>query len=731
MADFDPDAYLSGGDGSSAAFDPDAYLGNTKPSLVEAATKPITDIPSVYSDTVNQSVSQMGRGVGQLESGDPWTMTKGAGNVALGGLGYVTAPINAPLQSIVGNPVRDAASYAGLSPTASQLAGNLATAGAGFFLPLPGAGTLARTAKLPEVDPAFGLPLTAGEAAQSPAMVRAEQQAIRQGKQYAADFSADRTQRLGDVQEQVTGGMGPSGWKPPATPQQAGETVSARVQQAAATKKAAVTEYYNVAKAFPGEIDAGVFQGMPQGIKTDLFNADEPVVIDSASTPNAAKMIDYLDQKIAALNIPNKVAPPIPAADQVVGVNLSGVDQWRKALSKMRGDSSTPADGRASRAVIDAFDSRIDDAVNNGQFNGNPAAIGAWNNARAAYSDYRSTFGAQRGDPVGNVVQKIIGKYNNEPLPPNAVIDQIVGGSGLVDNALQVGVANRLKGILGDSSPQWADAKAGIFQRLTQNPEGMTTKGTGIQANNLDKFLAGDTAKVIYSPQELQTLRDYSTMLRRITPDTKGFSPSGPSIGDLAQNVAQKVAGGVGAMIAHYTMGGHLPVGSELAGWWIGQKAERVAASQFDPVRKQFPQIAAATQRYSRAQSAAATTPQNPMLQHAAVGALVNLQRTLAPLGVKIDDLVGQGPGPTQAQPNQQQTPGSPSQQNNGGRINQQRPFAKGGAVKDTKSKVHYRLGSKNTKCELCTMFRKPNSCVAVSGFIAKGALCDLFERKQ
>jgi hypothetical protein len=83
------------------------------------------------------------------------------------------------------------------------------------------------------------------------------------------------------------------------------------------------------------------------------------------------------------------------------------------------------------------------------------------------------------------------------------------------------------------------------------------------------------------------------------------------------------------------------------------------------------------------------------------------------------------------AQPNQQQVPGPPSQQNNGGRINQQRPFAKGGAVKDTKSKVHYRLGSKNTKCELCTMFRKPNSCVAVSGFIAKGALCDLFERKQ
>jgi hypothetical protein len=39
-------------------------------------------------------------------------------------------------------------------------------------------------------------------------------------------------------------------------------------------------------------------------------------------------------------------------------------------------------------------------------FNGDKAAVNAWNNARAAYSDYRGNFGPDT--PAGKVVQKII-----------------------------------------------------------------------------------------------------------------------------------------------------------------------------------------------------------------------------------------------------------------------------------------------------------------------------------
>src|ERR1700722_8507891 len=89
-------------------------------SALESAVAPITNIPSTYSRMVNESVDQMGHGASQLASGDPWSMLKGAGNVALGGLGYVTAPITAPLHTIVGEPVEHA--------TGSPLAGSLAEA---------------------------------------------------------------------------------------------------------------------------------------------------------------------------------------------------------------------------------------------------------------------------------------------------------------------------------------------------------------------------------------------------------------------------------------------------------------------------------------------------------------------------------------------------------------------------------------------------------------------------
>lgn len=52
------------------------------------------------------------------------------------------------------------------------------------------------------------------------------------------------------------------------------------------------------------------------------------------------------------------------------------------------------------------------------------------------------------------------------------------------------------------------------------------------------------------------------------------------------------------------------------------------------------------------------------------------------------------------------------------------------GANKEAKIDVHYRNGYKTTVCANCIMFRSPHDCTAVKGFIAKDALCDLYEAK-
>jgi hypothetical protein len=39
--------------------------------------------------------------------------------------------------------------------------------------------------------------------------------------------------------------------------------------------------------------------------------------------------------------------------------------------------------------------------------------------------------------------------------------------------------------------------------------------------------------------------------------------------------------------------------------------------------------------------------------------------------------------------------------------------------------------GTPQRQCSQCSMFRAPHSCTDVGGFIAKGGLCDIFDRKK
>src|SRR5437879_2970406 len=57
------------------------------------------------------------------------------------------------------------------------------------------------------------------------------------------------------------------------------------------------------------------------------------------------------------------------------------------------------------------------------------------------------------------------------------------------------------------------------------------------------------------------------------------------------------------------------------------------------------------------------------------------------------------------------------------------RSFAKGGPVKSTKQKVHYKSGPvTNNPCKSCSMFRAPNSCTAVFGVISPMGHCKLYK---
>lgn len=104
-----------------------------KLSVLGKALSPITSYPETYSRMNQESRDQMSRGAGQISNpSGAMDMAYGAGNIALGGLGYIASPINAAYRSIVGQPIEDTT---GIPREYTEFAAQLATPGLG----LPGA----------------------------------------------------------------------------------------------------------------------------------------------------------------------------------------------------------------------------------------------------------------------------------------------------------------------------------------------------------------------------------------------------------------------------------------------------------------------------------------------------------------------------------------------------------------------------------------------------------------
>jgi hypothetical protein len=99
-------------------------------SMLDTALQPITEYGPTYNTMRRDAQDQMGRGVDQIASGGGiGEVAKGAGNVALGGIGYVASPINAALRSFVGRPIEQ---NTGIPAEYTDFAAGLAIPGFGM-----------------------------------------------------------------------------------------------------------------------------------------------------------------------------------------------------------------------------------------------------------------------------------------------------------------------------------------------------------------------------------------------------------------------------------------------------------------------------------------------------------------------------------------------------------------------------------------------------------------------
>lgn len=601
-------------------------------------------------------------------------------NIVKGAAKVIAEPVTSAVQT-VGEMLARKLNPNAVLPTREQVYGQIepeVETGLGLAIPKGARGPVPLPTA-PARGP-LGVTLSEGQTTGDLSAIQREQAALRgtsgpAAQEHAQSFADQQKSQIEAAKDTVSRALDPFNMQVAETPQQAGAVVSQGLQNTAAARKADVTQSYNDARSYPGEIHADVFRDMGHGIRNDLTVRQEPVIVDDKLTPFASKMTDELDNFISKPAIQNKADPSgQPDPEAITGVNLSGVDQMRKRLVAIKQGAwgNNAADGRAASAILNSFDNRVDQAINGGYFNGDPHAVQAWNDARAANSDYRGDFTAAKNDPVGRVVEKVLGKNSVGPTPagpaiPNDVADYLYGAAGTNPSSLNVGVANRVKSLLGEQSPEWSAVKQGLFQRLTDSGEGIADWGPGKVAQRLNKFLNVDgveMAQSVFNPNERTMLQNYADLMRRLEVPQSGanWSNTATFMARTINGLGSRVGMVVGAALGRAALPFAPPLVSEVLGAGAATIASKTAqAIQARAVAKQLPLVSQQLAKWQKALAVAVRRNSTPS-RATATTATLNLAQALSPLGINLQQIVAQSPGAAYGAPQQQGVPRPPGQ---------------------------------------------------------------------
>jgi hypothetical protein len=668
-----------------------------------------------------------------------------------------------------------------------------------------------------------------------------------QASEAAAEREAAAARSMVDDQGRILSDVVAEGRPAIENPREAGEVVGQAVRSAAERARANYQRQYDEALALPGQFDAGAFEGIGTRIQGRLTFGDNPVIIDDITTPIASRAVRDLEN-ISGLRFQNRAhplsEPPFGAPNPentlapVVPVDLRGVDQARKRLvAYYRSARSSPnaADARALGRLIDEFDNEIEQSISNGLFSGDPRALDALQQARAAYSRYAKQFRPQQaGDDVGTAMRRIIDRN----ATPEEIANMVVGSGRIGDRGLPVRIADRLEEVLGRDTEAWSSIRQAIWQRASR----VRGEAGGVNTQGIDDLVSSSLGRRMFSPAERDAMRTHSAAVRDLDNVIENLGAtraaersqteyqrifSGEGIGGsqgavfrriidgtaTAEETAQAVFGVISGnpgnarrvvsaiegivgrdseTMAAIRQGiwqrltqnaatkdqpGYQKV-SQAIGEFLNGKGRSIATALYTPeeialmqryqgVLKQLviPKNARTNSDTAPALMAIANKYGNLIM--GSIGAFIETQMggmglTGAAAGIGVKELISRGAStardvraarrvsrslydPINVYPSKSAPGALPRVQTLSGGLAAQGAvrgfltdsrgnrygYAEGGRTdKPSKAQAHYRLGSGNKRCEICTMFRAPHTCTAIVGKVSKIGLCDLFERK-
>lgn len=415
-----------------------------KLSPVEKAISPITGYPATYQRMNQESRDQMSRGAGQIANADSLTdpqahgisdVLTGAGNVALGGIGYVASPISAAYRSVIGQPVED---VTGIPREQTEFAAQLLTPGIG----LTGAAKTAPAALKPgqEVVAAADRLSQSGAPVQVPRAVATDNMAVQQAGAATSNIpvagtplvkaSENTISQLGTKADEVAQGYG------------GGSSVA----QAGDTARTAIKDWIT------GESAANTGK---------LYDRVDNLVNPESKVPlvNTRGVSAEIEAERAAAHLPSGKAVDtiLGAVNDGDGLTYQGIKTLRSKIGEAMSSGILP-EGMSGADLKRIYSGLTDDLRSSVLVGGGDKAVEAFDRANKYYklvSDRRES------------LAKIIGSDGNAPA--ETVFNRVEAMAGSTSRADISKLMQARKAI---GSGDWNEVASTVVSRLGRDVEG-------------------------------------------------------------------------------------------------------------------------------------------------------------------------------------------------------------------------------------------------------------------
>jgi hypothetical protein len=404
----------------------------------------------------------------------------------------------------------------------------------------------------------FGIPLSRAQATRSVRQANIEDQLRSEGRLSAFDQGQREAveRSVGDVQGRLANGSPTI-----ASPAAAYEAIPGRLRQARDTLRAESRDAYNASVNNPDVLVSGeAVQALPSFIRRSLD--ENQIIVDPMYHQGATRALQFIDDYLGRL--PKPGTAPAGGARQIASPEgeVKAIDaqlQWIENLRASVRKNFPPVgpDAPALKAISSAIDSWTDDVFERGLVSASDEVLGQLKAARAKWSEYSAM-----ADPKARIggrlnpqyeAQRALRYITDKQLGPEEIGTYLWGSSVANPKNTSLMTAQLLRKQLGPDSPEWNAVRQSFWLRATR--AGDETMNPARIAKNLDGMLGGNgasVAKALYSPEEIQLMRNYAGVMRLLTPAKDGVNHSNsanrlmPQLARYATGIMGALAGGGG-----------------------------------------------------------------------------------------------------------------------------------------------------------------------------------------